>query len=242
MDGDFMDKNKVNTNMIKKTAIVLAIITLIVFFKALGLDEYLTLSSIKSSQAGILDLYAENGIVTIASYTAIYILVTALSLPGAAVMTVLSGAIFGLWTGAIIVSFSSTIGATLACLVSRFLLRDWVQGKFGDKLKTVNAGIDNEGALYLFTLRLVPVFPFFIVNLVMGLTRMRMFTYSWVSQVGMLAGTMVYVNAGKELGKIESLSGILSPGLILSFALLGLFPFIVKKCLPLIKARFAASV
>jgi uncharacterized membrane protein YdjX (TVP38/TMEM64 family) len=161
----------------------------------------------------------------------IYILVTSLSLPGAVVMTLAGGALFGLVRGTVIVSFASTIGATLACLVSRFILRDWVQGKFGDKMKTVNDGIEREGPFYLFTLRLIPIFPFWMINLVLGLTKMPLRTFYWVSQAGMLPGTIVYVNAGKELAKIDSLSGILSPGLIISFVLLGLLPLVTKKAI-----------
>jgi uncharacterized membrane protein YdjX (TVP38/TMEM64 family) len=167
----------------------------------------------------------------------IYILVTSLSLPGAAVMTLAGGALFGLWAGIVVISFSSTIGATLACAVSRFLLRDWVQTRFADKLKSVNEGIGREGAFYLFTLRLVPIFPFWLINLVMGLTKIPLRTFYWVSQIGMLAGTVVYVNAGKELGRIDSLSGVLSPGLILSFILLGLFPITAKKLIVLYTSK-----
>jgi uncharacterized membrane protein YdjX (TVP38/TMEM64 family) len=167
----------------------------------------------------------------------VYVAVTALSLPGAAVLTLAGGGLFGFLVGLVVVSFASSIGATLACLVSRFLLREWVQNKFGDKLHSINKGIEEEGAFYLFSLRLVPIFPFFVINLVMGLTSMRLVTFYWVSQLGMLAGTMVYVNAGKELAKIESLSGILSPGLIISFVILGLFPLTVKKLLAWYKAR-----
>jgi uncharacterized membrane protein YdjX (TVP38/TMEM64 family) len=171
----------------------------------------------------------------------IYIATTSLSLPGATVLTLAGGALFGLIEGTIIVSFASTIGATLACFVSRFMLREWVQNKFRDKLSAINKGIAEEGAFYLFTLRLIPAFPFFMINLVMGLTKMPLATYYWVSQLGMLPGTMVYVNAGKELSKIESLSGILSPGLIFSFALLGLFPLGVKKLLGLYRSRHKHS-
>jgi uncharacterized membrane protein YdjX (TVP38/TMEM64 family) len=167
----------------------------------------------------------------------IYILVTSLSLPGAVVMTLAGGALFGLLTGTVVVSFASTIGATVACFVSRFVLRDWVQGKFGAKLKTVNEGIEKEGAFYLFTLRLIPVFPFWLINLVMGLTKMPLKTFYLTSQVGMFPGTIVYVNAGKELAKVDSLSGILSPGLIFSFVLLGLFPIITKKLLALYRSK-----
>ncbi|HDZ84075.1 MAG TPA: TVP38/TMEM64 family protein [Nitrospirae bacterium] len=177
----------------------------------------------------------------IAVYMLVYIIVTALSLPGAAVMTLAGGAIFGFITGFVAVSFASTIGATLACFVSRFILRDWVQGKIGDKLKTVNEGVEKEGAFYLFTLRLIPVFPFWLINLGMGLTKMPLKTFYWVSQVGMLAGTAVFVNAGKELGKIDSLSGILSPGLIMSFVLLGLFPIAAKKSIAFYKKKKGLS-
>jgi uncharacterized membrane protein YdjX (TVP38/TMEM64 family) len=223
--------------LIQRIAIVGAIIVLIVLFKVLGLGQYLTLDYLKSSQEKFAILYNNNQVAVIAVYMLIYIAVTALSLPGAAVMTLAGGAMFGFWVGFIVVSFASTIGATLACFVARFLLRDWVQNKFGDKLTAINEGIAKEGAFYLFSLRLVPIFPFFIINLVLGLTNMNLLTFYWVSQVGMLPGTMVYVNAGKELAKIDSLSGILSPGLILSFVILGIFPITVKKLLAWYKDR-----
>ena len=223
--------------IVQRVAVVLALVALIVVFKFLGLGEYLTLAYLKESQAYFAGLYANQPVTVVASYMAIYIVVTALSLPGAAVLTLAGGGLFGFWVGLVIVSFASSIGATLACFVSRFLLREWVQNKFGDKLHSINKGIEEEGAFYLFSLRLVPIFPFFVINLVMGLTAMRLITFYWVSQVGMLAGTMVYVNAGKELAKIESLSGILSPGLIISFVILGLFPITVKKLLAWYKAR-----
>lgn len=152
-------------------------------------------------------------------------------------MTLAGGALFGLWVGTLVVSFASTIGATLACFVARFVLRDWIQDKFGDRLETVNRGIETEGAFYLFTMRLIPVIPFWLINLVMGLTRMRLVTFYLVSQVGMLLGTMVYVNAGKELAKIESLKGILSPSLIFSFVLIGVFPLAAKKLVGLFRKR-----
>ncbi len=215
----------------QKGAIVLAVIVLVFSFKYLGLGQYLTLSYLKESQANFAQLYGENRVLVIVAYFVIYVVVTALSLPGAAVMTLAGGALFGFVVGFVVVSFASTIGATLACFVSRFLLREWVQSKFGDKLAAINEGVEKEGAFYLFSLRLVPIFPFFVINLVMGLTKMKLFTFYWVSQIGMLAGTMVYINAGKELGKIESLGGILSPGLIISFVILGLFPITVKKLL-----------
>jgi pyruvate/2-oxoglutarate dehydrogenase complex dihydrolipoamide dehydrogenase (E3) component/uncharacterized membrane protein YdjX (TVP38/TMEM64 family) len=170
-------------------------------------------------------------------FFAAYVVATALSLPGAAIMTLVAGAIFGVVTGTIVVSFASSIGATLAFLAARLVLRDSIESKFGDKLKAINAGVDREGGLYLFTLRLVPVFPFFVINLVMGLTSMKTWTFYWVSQIGMFLGTIVYVNAGTELGKIDSLKGILSPGLLGAFVLLGIFPIIAKKIVDGVKAK-----
>lgn len=226
----------------KKIIIVLIIAALIAAFRIFNLGDYLSLSYIKESRDGFAALYAEHRAAVIAGYMAVYILVTTLSLPGAVVLGLAAGALFGLATGTIIVSFASSIGATLACAVSRFILRDWIQNKFGDKLKTVNEGMEKEGAFYLFTLRLIPVFPFWLINLVMGLTKMPLRTFYWVSQVGMLPGTIVFINAGKELGKIESVSGILSPGLILSFVLLGLFPITAKKLIALYKSKRATVV
>jgi uncharacterized membrane protein YdjX (TVP38/TMEM64 family) len=226
-----------NKNLIKKIAMLVAGGVLVAIFFALDLQQYLSLEYLKESQTRFAGLYHENPGLVIGSYMGIYILVTALSLPGAAILTLAGGALFGLVTGLIVVSFASSIGATLACFVARFVLRDWVQNKFGDKLTTINEGIAREGAFYLFTLRLIPVFPFFVINLVMGLTKMSLFTFYWVSQLGMLAGTAVFVNAGKELGKIDSLSGILSPGLIGSFVILGLFPLVVKKIVSFIQGR-----
>jgi uncharacterized membrane protein YdjX (TVP38/TMEM64 family) len=222
---------------INKIIIVVVIIVVIAAFKIFNLGDYLTLEYLKESQAKFQALYRENRVTVIAVYMLIYILSTSLSLPGAAILTLAGGALFGIVTGTIIVSFASTIGATLACFVSRFILRDWVQKKFGDRLKTVNEGIAKEGLFYLFTLRLIPVFPFWLINLVMGLTKMPLKSFYWVSQVGMFPATIVFVNAGKELAGIDSLSGILSPGLIISFVLLGLFPLITKKLLGLYKKK-----
>ena len=214
---------------LNKIVLVVVIIFLIAAFKIFGLEQYLSLSYLKASQEKFSLLYAEHQILVIAGYMIIYIIATSLSLPGAVVLTLVGGALFGLWAGTLIVSFASAIGATFACFVSRFILRDWVQSKFEDKLSAVNKGIEREGAFYLFTLRLIPVFPFFVINLVVGLTKLPLLTFYWVSQLGMLPGTMVFVNAGKELAKVDSVSGILSPGLIFSFVLLGLFPIAVKK-------------
>jgi len=222
-------------DIINKIIVVLTIVLLILLFRILHLDHYLTLSYLKASREQFAHLYAERTVLVIAGYMLIYVVATALSLPGAVILTLAGGALFGLVTGTIVISFASTVGATLACLVSRYLLRDWVQGRFGDKLERINKGMEEEGGWYLFTLRLIPVFPFFIINLAMGLTRIKISTYYWVSQLGMLPATIVYVNAGKELGKVETLAGILSPSLIISFVLLGLFPITVKKVMARIK-------
>jgi uncharacterized membrane protein YdjX (TVP38/TMEM64 family) len=220
---------------VQRIIIVLGIAILIAIFIFFDLDRYFSLSYIKDSQASFQELYSNNRLLVIGIYMIIYVVVTALSLPGAAVMTLAGGALFGFVTGTIIVSFASSIGATLACFVARFLLRDWVQNKFGERLTPINRGIENEGPFYLFSLRLIPAFPFFLINLAMGLTKMRLITFYWVSQLGMLPGTMVYVNAGKELAKIDSLSGILSPSLIISFIILGIFPITVKKVMGLFR-------
>jgi pyruvate/2-oxoglutarate dehydrogenase complex dihydrolipoamide dehydrogenase (E3) component/uncharacterized membrane protein YdjX (TVP38/TMEM64 family) len=221
----------------KALVLVLLVAALVAAIALLPLDQYLSLGYLKSQQAAIEQTFHANPLLTAALYFLIYVAVTALSLPGAAVMTLAGGAIFGLLWGTVLVSFASTLGATLAFLVSRFLLRDMVQSRFGEKLKAINAGVERDGGFYLFTLRLVPAFPFFVINLVMGLTPMKTRTFYWVSQVGMLAGTVVYVNAGTQLARIESLSGILSPGLIASFVLLGVFPLIARKLVDLVKAR-----
>ncbi len=219
----------------KKILIILGIIVLVGAFFAFDLQRYLTLAELKARQEAFQAYYAAHQLLTLSAYFLIYVAVTALSLPGAAVMTLAGGALFGFWPALVVVSFASSIGATLAFLVSRFLLRDWVQARFGERLQAVNAGVKREGAFYLFSLRLVPLFPFFVINLVLGLTPMRAWTFYGVSQLGMLAGTAVYINAGTQLGQIASLSGILSPGLLLSFVLLGLFPLFAKKVLDMLK-------
>jgi uncharacterized membrane protein YdjX (TVP38/TMEM64 family) len=222
---------------LRKVIVVATVAAIIVSFRLFHLGDYLTLSYLKESQERFAALYSGHTASVIAAYMAVYVLVTSVSLPGAAILTIAGGALFGLAAGTVAVSFASAIGATLACTVSRFILRDWVQETFGNRLKTVNKGIAKEGAFYLFTLRLVPVFPFWLINLAMGLTTIRLRTFYWVSQLGMLPGTIVYVNAGKELAKIHSLSGIFSPGLIISFAVLGFFPLAAKKLLGLYRTR-----
>ncbi|MBU0544910.1 MAG: TVP38/TMEM64 family protein, partial [Proteobacteria bacterium] len=223
--GKTSDENGAKkVKIVQKILIVCAIIILIALFYFLDAGKYFSLDYIKASQERFALLYKEHMVAVIAAYMGIYITMSALSLPGAAVLTLLGGALFGFVTGTIVVSFASTIGATLACLVARFLLRDWVQNKVGGKLNVINEGVEKEGAFYLFTMRLIPAFPFWLVNLAMGLTRIPLITYYWVSQIGMLPATMVFVFAGRELGQVESLSGILSPGLIIALVILGIFP------------------
>lgn len=197
-------------------------------FKWFDLGRYLSLESLKAHQTELNTSYLEHPVAFAVSFVLVYILATALSLPGATILTLAGGAIFGIWIGTVLVSFASTIGATLAFLGSRFLFRDFVQRKFGDKIETINKGVEKEGAFYLFTLRLVPIFPFFLINLVMGLSSIRPLTYFLVSQIGMLPGTAIYVNAGTQLAGISSLRGILSPNLLISFALIGVLPILSK--------------
>lgn len=219
----------------KKILTVLTMAALVALFFLFDLQRYLSLAEIKTHQEVFQQVYASNRMLSLIGYFALYVLVTALSLPGAVIMTLAGGALFGFLPALIVVSFASAIGATLAFLVSRFLLRDWVQHKFRERLQVLNAGIENEGGFYLFTLRLVPIFPFFVINLVMGLTPMRTSTFYWVSQLGMLAGTAVYVNAGTRLGQMQTVNGILSAELLLSFALLGVFPLLARKTVALMK-------
>ncbi len=217
--------------------LLLVLISCIAAFFYFDLQQFLTLDTLKNKQAEIINYKTAHPVFSILLYGLIYIAVTGLSLPGAAVLTLAGGAVFGLLWGTVIVSFASSIGATLAFLAARFLFRDSVENRFGDRLATINQGMEKDGAFYLFTLRLIPVFPFFIINLVMGLTAIKTRTFYWVSQLGMLAGTLVYVNAGTQLGKIDSLSDILSPTLLVSFALLGLFPLLAKALVNRIKSH-----
>jgi len=221
----------------KRWVVVAAGLALVGLFFALDLGHFLSLDNIKRHQADLRGWRDARPLATALVFFGIYVAVTALSLPGAAVMTLAAGAIFGLGWGTLIVSFASSIGATLACLAARWVLREAVQARFGDRLASLNAGIAREGGFYLFTLRLVPVFPFFLVNLAMGLTALRTWTFYWVSQLGMLAGTLVYVNAGTQLAQIDSLAGIVSPAVLGSFALLGIFPLVAKRAIEMIQSR-----
>ncbi|MGJ8671022.1 MAG: FAD-dependent oxidoreductase, partial [Oceanococcus sp.] len=221
-----------------KRALVLGIIAAaVVAFFALDLGRFFSLVYLKDQQDAFSAFYAANPLQTMLIFFLVYVAVTGLSLPGAAIMTLAGGALFGFWYGVLLVSFASTMGATLAFLVSRFVLRDMVQQRFGSNLKAINQGVERDGAFYLFALRLVPAFPFFVINLVMGLTPMRVLSFFVVSQIGMFPGTLVFVNAGTQLAQIETLGGLVSPGLIGSFVLLGLFPLIAKKIVNALKAR-----
>jgi pyruvate/2-oxoglutarate dehydrogenase complex dihydrolipoamide dehydrogenase (E3) component/uncharacterized membrane protein YdjX (TVP38/TMEM64 family) len=222
---------------VKKLAILAALAAIIAAYFAFDLGQYLTLEGIKTGVAQWEAFYAANPVAVLAGFFAIYVGVTAASLPGAALMTLAAGALFGVVTGTVLVSFASTLGATLAFLSSRYVLRDSIEARFGERLKAINAGVERDGAFYLFTLRMIPAFPFFVVNLVMGLTRIRVWTYVWVSQLGMLLGTIVYVNAGTQLARIDSLKGIASPGVLGSFVLLGIAPWLAKLVIGVIQRR-----
>lgn len=221
----------------------LKILTAVFFALGLGLifyydlASYLSLDSLKNNSRYLEELYRSNQVLFFVGYFSLYVITIALSIPGATVLTLAAGAFFGLATGLVLVSFASTIGATLAFLVSRFLFQDWVELRFGRRLKSFNEGLEKEGAFYLFSLRLIPIFPFFMINLLMGLTPLRTWTFYWVSQLGMLPGTLVYVNAGTQLAQIKSLSEVASPSLLISFALIGILPLFSKWLVTFLKSR-----
>ena len=222
---------------IKKLLLATLISIVLILLLFFDVHHYLTLEYLKSSKDKLDVYYKDNPLLVLGTYFVIYLASTAVSLPGAAVLSLAGGALFGLILGTLVVSFASTIGATLAMLIARVLLRDWVKNRFASQMKKINSGMLKEGAFYLFTLRLLPAVPFFVINLVMGLTPLRTVTFFWVSQLGMLPATLIYVNAGSELGKIQSIDDILSPQLIISFVLLGIFPLLVKKILTAIQTK-----
>ena len=217
--------------------LVLVVVAAIAAFFAFDLQQYLSLASLKQQRDALAGLAESRPALTIGVYFVAYVLMAALSLPGAAIMTIAGGAIFGLVTGSIVVSFASSIGATLAFLAARFLFRDSVQRRFRDRLARLNEGVERDGGFYLFSLRLVPIFPFFVINLVAGLTPLRTTTFYWVSQLGMLPATIVYVNAGTQLGQLESPGDILSPSLLGAFALLAALPLLTRWMLAWLSAR-----
>jgi len=223
--------------LIKKLLLATLIAIVLILLLLFDVQHYLTLEYLKSSKDKLNAYYQDNPLLVLGTYFVIYLAITVLSLPGAAVLSLAGGALFGLTAGTLVVSFASTIGATLAMLIARVLMRDWVKSRFASRVKKINSGMLKEGAFYLFTLRLLPAIPFFVINLVMGLTQLRTVTFFWVSQLGMLPATLIYVNAGSELGKIQSIDDILSPQLIISFVLLGIFPLLVKKILTAIQKK-----
>ena len=226
-----------------KTKILLAcvVLALIGAFFIFDLNQYFNLEYLKEQRANLQELNSDKPFLIAAAFFFAYVIITALALPAALLLTVSAGAIFGFIKGTIIVSFASTIGATIAFLLTRYLFHDGIQAKFGDRLETINKGIEREGAFYVFGLRLVPLFPFVMVNSLLALTKLKTWTYYWSSQLGMLAGTAVFVNAGTQLAEISSLGDIASPKLLASFALLGVFPIIAKYALSFLKKEPAAN-
>lgn len=223
--------------MKQKSAFLIVIATLIAIFFTFDLAQYLSLEYLQAQRKELVNFRDANALLATGAFFVIYVVATALSIPGALVLTLASGAIFGLVWGVILVSFASTVGASGAFLTARYVLRDSIEAKYGERLKKINAGVEKDGAFYLFTLRLIPLVPFFLINLLLGLTGMKMRNFFWVSQLGMLPATIVYVNAGTQIAQIKSLGGILSPGLIGAFVLLGIFPFIGRALVRLVQAR-----
>jgi len=221
----------------KKIAILAALAVLIALYFALGLNRALTLENLQASRQGFQDLYRERPVLVLLGYFALYVAVTGLSLPGATVLTLAAGALFGFAAGAVLVSFASSLGATAACALARTLLRDFARRRFASVWSKMNDGLARDGAFYLFSLRLIPIFPFFAINFAMGLTDMPLGRFYLVSQLGMLPATLIFVNAGNQLGKLTSLSGILSPALLASLVLLGIFPLLAKKALDRYRVR-----
>jgi len=227
--------------MFKKIVILLVLVAVVAgAWFMFDLGQYFSFAYIKSQQAAWQQSLQQYPLLVAAVFFAVYVLVTALSLPGAAVMTLAAGALFGVVYGTVLVSFASTIGATLAFIIARYIARDWVQQRFAEQLGTINKGVEEEGGFYLFSLRLIPAFPFFLINIVMALTPIKVWQFYWISQLGMLAGTIVYVNAGTQLSQLDSMRGILSLNLILSFVALGLLPLVAKKVINGIRARRTA--
>jgi len=220
-----------------RLAFAVVVVVLIIIFWSNHLNDYFSLAYLKNMHSSIVEVYQTCPVLAISVYMIAYIVITVFGLPVSIPLTLLGGSIFGFWVGTITISFASTIGATCAFLASRYLLRDWVQGAFGSRLTAINHGIEKDGLFYLFTLRLIPLFPFEAINYLMGLTPMPLRKFYWVSQIGMLPAAMIFVNAGLEFSRIESASGILSPTLLLSLTLIGIFPFAARKLLTLYRQR-----
>ncbi len=223
-----MNKNRI--------ALFLIVVTLVAAFFVFDLGRFLSLEALKNQREALLSYRDAQPLLTAAAFFGVYVLVTSLSIPGATLLTIASGAIFGLLWGTVLVSFASTLGATCAFLSSRYLFHDALQKKYGSRLRTVNTGIAKDGAFYLFTLRVVPLFPFFVINLMMGLTPLRTWTYYWATQLGTLPATLIYVNAGTQLAQLNAPSDILSLELLGAFVLLGIFPLLAKKIIDRVRA------
>lgn len=221
----------------KKTKVLLFIIFICIVsaFILLDLNEYLNLEYLKANKASFEHYYQLNKYITIISYFVLYVVVTTLSLPGATILTLFGGAIFGIWQGVVIVSFASSLGASFSFLSSRYLLRDVLETKFFKQLESINLGLERDGDLYLISMRLMPVIPFFIINIVMGLTKFNFIRYYCISQLAMLPATIVYVNAGVQVGKINNLSDILSLEIFLSLLIIGILPWAGRFMIKLIK-------
>jgi len=228
------------SNTIKKSLIIGIVIIGIASFFLSGLNEYFTLETLREQRDNWQQHYQNNPILFAGAFFLIYVLFTSLNIPAAALLTVAGGALFGFWVGVILVSFASTIGAVIAFLGTRYLFRDGIEKKFSKQLASINKGVETDGALYVFGLRLVPIFPFFLVNMLLALTKIKTFTFYLASQIGMFFGTAVFVNAGKQLSEVDSLGDILTPTMLASFALLGVFPIIAKYFLNFIQSRRAS--
>jgi uncharacterized membrane protein YdjX (TVP38/TMEM64 family) len=224
--------NKQSTKLI----IIFILLVLVSCFFYFDVSYFLTIEYLKENKDIFSDYFNNNKVKTIIIFFIFYIIMTTISFPGATILTLAGGAIFGFWTGFIIISFASSIGATFSFLLSRYFFRDHIQNKFSEKLSLLNKGIEREGAFYLFSLRLIPIFPFFMINVLMGLTPISIIKYYIISQLGMIFGTLIYVNAGVQLSQVDSISSIMSPGLVSSFVLLGLLPILAKKLNSYIKS------
>lgn len=228
---------RLSSRTLKRLALAVVFAALVAAYFALDLNRYLSLDELKASRDALVEYYRANPLAVLGAYFGLYVVVIVLALPAAGVLSLGGGALFGFWTGLVLVSFASSLAALLSFLLSRFLFRAWVERRFPRVMERAARGVEREGAFYLFTLRLIPVFPFFVINLVMGLTRMRAWTFYWVTQVGALPGTAVFVNAGVQLGQVESVGDVLSWDVILSLVLLGVFPLAVKRIVAFVRAR-----
>jgi uncharacterized membrane protein YdjX (TVP38/TMEM64 family) len=206
-------------------------------FYALGLQRYFSWEYVRGHLDALRAWVEQNRLLALGAFFLVYVAAAALSLPIATVLSLTAGALFGRWLGTAVVSLAATLGATLACFSSRYLFRDSVQRRFGERLRAINDGVERDGAYYLFSLRLVPLFPFFLINLGMGLTRMGLTTFAWVSLLGMLPGTFVYVNTGAALGTLASPKDVLSPVVLVALALLGVAPLLLRKLVPVFLSR-----